>query len=704
MAVLMLGITQRLKLLSPPMNKLSRISKGTEQLTPKTFSSTQNYWDRFLIFTVIFIVAVYFLLLNHIYIKNMGGTGLLLPLNIITWSLILLISALLMLSTALRNKKILFSTEIRTGALAALLMTLPLCWTPAVDYSNALPRLAAIWGALIFSLSLRQMHLSTIAKHAILMLILISALLESLLSLFQWEWPSLAQQLMEYNISRMAGRPYGIFQQSNLLASYVATGYAVAVYFFYRQVKLYRWSVALLLFLQGVMLWVLLLSGSRVGLYGALLALFLLSALTPELRQRNDHAPLTFRKYLSVPIRWLVLVLLILVGLLVNVTGGLMQRPGSAMTVSLFLIATGMLWCLLITNKDRAALIRQVCCFTVIIVCAAEFFLPLTFFSPVASVAADTLHQTGVSGPDLLHAGSSSERLNMLKGSLSLILQHPWAGVGLGGFEASFAAVRENYGTGIASYTVRHPHNELLYVLVEGGPLALSGLCLAAIACFLPALKALRTRNKKYTTALTDEGCRALAVAVLLLPISLHVLLEYPFYQSASHLLVFLLLVRISQPEMLHQHRTIFVQHRRVNATTILLIFLSVGLLLAACDLLAGLKIQQQLTLAERYDLQSLPPDLPFSVSLTQYERYDFDRHTQELLKYNREHNSQLLEDYAHWAQVYLAVHNDAGVYASAIRIALYQGNTTLANKLAAQARLSFYADSRFKPKQISLE
>lgn len=704
MAASMPGITQRLKLLSPLMNKLSRISKGTEQLTPKKFSSTQHYWDRFLIFTLIFIVAVYFLLLNHIYIKNMGGSGLLLPLNIITWSVMLLISALLMLSTALRNKKILFSTQICTGVLAALLMTLPLCWTPAVNYSNAIPRLAAIWGALIFSLSLYQIHLSTHAKRAILMLIIVSALLECLLSLFQWGWPSLAQQLMEYNISRVAGKPYGIFQQSNLLASYVATGYAVTVYFFYRQVKLYRWSAALLLFLQGVMLWVLLLSGSRVGLYGALLALFLLSALTPELRQRNDHAPLTFRKYLPVPIRWLVLLLLILMGLMVNVTGGLMQRAGSTMTASLFLIASGMLWCLLITNKDRAALIRQVCCFMVIIVCAAGFFLPLTFFSPVASVAADTLHQKGVSGPDLLHAGSSSERLNMLKGSLSLILQHPWTGVGLGGFEASFAAVRQNFGTGIASYTIRHPHNELLYVLVEGGPLALSGLLLAAVACFLPALNVLRASKKRYMTALTNEHTRTLAVAVLLLPISLHVLLEYPFYQSASHLLVFLLLVRISQPEMLYQHRTIFVQPRRMCVIKVLLIVLSVGLLLIACDFLAGLKIQQQLTLAERYDLQSIPPALPLSMSLTQYERYDFDRHTQELLRYNRDHNSQLLEDYARWAQAYLAVHNDAGVYDSAIRIARYQGNQTLANKLSDQARLSFYADSRFKPKQVNLE
>lgn len=704
MAVLMLEITQRLKLLSPPMNKLNRISKGTEQLTPKTFSSTQHYWDRFLIFTVIFIVAVYFLLLNHIYIKNMGGSGLLLPLNIITWSLMLLISALLMLSTALRNKKILFSTEIRTGVLAALLMTLPLCWTPAVNYSNALPRLAAIWGALIFSLSLRQMHLSTIVKHAILMLILISALLESLLSLFQWEWPGLAQQLMEYNISRMAGRPYGIFQQSNLLASYVATGYAVAVYFFYRQVKLYRWSVALLLFLQGVMLWVLLLSGSRVGLFGALLALFLLSAMIPELCQRNDQSPLTFRKHLSLAVRWLVIMLLILTGLLVNVTGGLMRQVDIVAKVSVLLIASGMLWCLLIAVKDRASLMRQACCFTVIIVCAAGFFLPPTLSSTATPVVAETLPHTDVTGPDLVHVNSSSERLNLLKGTLSLILQHPWAGVGLGGFEASFATVRENYGTGIASYTVSHPHNELLYVLVEGGPLALSGFFLAAIACFLPALNALRTHNKRHTTALTDEQCRAIAVAVLLLPISLHVLLEYPFYQSASHLLLFLLLVRISQPEMRDQHRTIFVQHRRVNAMKVLLLVLSVGLLLAACDLLAGLKIQQQLTLAERYDLQSLPPDLPLSVSLTQYERYDFDRHTQELLKYNREHNSQLLEDYARWAQVYLAVHNDAGVYDSTIRIARYQGNQMLANKLADQARLSFYADSRFKPGQVNLE
>lgn len=700
MGILMLGITLRLKLLSPLMNKLSYISKGMDRLALSTHSVSQSHWERLLVFIVIFGLAIYFVLLNHVYIKNMGGSGLLLPLNMIAWSLMLLMSALLMLNVALRNKKIIFSTEIQLGVLAASLMTLPLCWTPTINYSNALPRLAAIWGALIFSLALRQLHLNNKAKRVILTLIMISSFLECLLSLFQRGWPNLAQQLMEFNVNLMAMRPYGIFQQTNLLASYVATGYAIAVYFFYRQFMFHRALLVILLLLQGTMLWVILLSGSRVGLYGALLALLMLSAISPELRQRHNPFPLAFRKYLSVPIRWLVIMLLLLTGMLVNVTGGLMQRPEKVMNVSLLLIASGMLWCLLISGQDRIALIRQACCFLLIIACASAFFVPSALFSTVTPVAADTLVHTSVTGPDLLHVDSDSERLSMLKGSLSLAFYHPWTGVGLGGFEAAFATVRGNFGTGIASYTVKHPHNELLYVLVEGGPLALIGLFLAAIACFLPALNVLRASNNRFMAALTDEQCHSLAMFVLLIPVSLHVLLEYPFYQSASHLLVFLLLVRISQPERLYQHRPIIVQYHRRCAMKVLLIVLSIGLLLSAYEILVGLKIQHQLTIAERYDLQLLPPNLPLSVSLTQYERYDFDRHTQELLRYNRERNPRILEDYANWAHDYLAVHNDAGVYDSAIRIARYQGNQMLANKLSARAHLSFYADNRFNTGQ----
>ncbi|CQR23182.1 lipid A core-O-antigen ligase [Yersinia enterocolitica] len=61
-----------------------------------------------------------------------------------------------------------------------------------------------------------------------LMLILLSTWGQAVLILLQW-FVFTADNWMEFD---PAQRPYGIFQQVNVLASYLATGYACAVYLF----------------------------------------------------------------------------------------------------------------------------------------------------------------------------------------------------------------------------------------------------------------------------------------------------------------------------------------------------------------------------------------------------------------------------------------------------------------------------------------
>ncbi|MGE9551304.1 Wzy polymerase domain-containing protein [Erwinia amylovora] len=653
--------------------------------------------SRLTVFTLLLGLVIYFLLLQHLYIPNMGGSGLTLPLNLITWSLMLFICALLSGYAGLRNRLV-CGKEIWLGLLAAALMTLPICWTPAVNYPNALPRVAAIWGALFFSLALQQVSFKAATKRAILALIMLSALAECLSGLFQWGWPTTAHQLMEYNISRMAGRPYGIFQQPNLLASFIATGYAIAVYFTLSQAAFRRKNL-LLLFVQAVMLWVLLLTGSRVGIYGAILSLFLLSAIAPELHLHHGPRPVGNDQRRSVPVRWLVILVLIMVGLLVNVAGGLINQPSQVAGTSVIIVLLGMVWCCQSTAGSRHILISQLSCFAIVVASTLLFLHPSSFSFSDASAMAPGGHDLAWPTHDLLHAGSSAERLNMLKGSLRLVSQHPWAGVGLGGFESAFATIRQYPELDIASYTVTHPHNELIYVLVEGGPVGLAGLLLMAVACFLPALKTLVWRQASVNKVAVGTQRDSLAVAVMLLPIALHVLLEYPFYQSAAHLLVFLLLIRIGQPDNQQpspQQPVLFHRKPPTVGLRITLFGFSLAFLLAALAVTAGLRVEEQLTLAERGALRSLPVTQPSLAVLTQYDRYDFDQHTRQLLQYNISHDPQLLNRYTQWGENYLKVHNDAGVYDAMIRIARYQGHQQLAEDLATSARLSFYRDSRF--------
>ncbi|NMU84798.1 ligase, partial [Vibrio parahaemolyticus] len=88
-------------------------------------------------------------------------------------------------------------------------------------------------------------------------------------------------------------------------------------------------------------------------------------------------------------------------------------------------------------------------------------------------------------------------------------------------------ALNENSPAGLPA--MDHPHNELLYWGVEGGLLPILGIFLAM------ALVLYRIYQAK-------RGTR-LALLALFIPIVLHSQLEYPFYHSLVHWLIFVILL-----------------------------------------------------------------------------------------------------------------------------------------------------------------
>jgi len=74
-----------------------------------------------------------------------------------------------------------------------------------------------------------------------------------------------------------------------------------------------------------------------------------------------------------------------------------------------------------------------------------------------------------------------------------------------------------------------HPHNELLFWAVEGGIIALIALLAAAYLVWQRIYKC--------------EIWTRLALIGIFFPIVLHSQLEFPFYQSTAHIIVFVLLV-----------------------------------------------------------------------------------------------------------------------------------------------------------------
>lgn len=122
-------------------------------------------------------------------------------------------------------------------------------------------------------------------------------------------------------------------------------------------------------------------------------------------------------------------------------------------------------------------------------------------------------------------------RMGIYFTSLHSIIDAPIVGHGLGSFEGVFL---EKYGdlhqkgmlpVGSSQGTITHPHNEFLYWGIQGGMISIIGIIVLIVSLLgsLPVKKQL---------------VKWLASIALLVPITLHAMVEMPFYQSVLHLIV----------------------------------------------------------------------------------------------------------------------------------------------------------------------
>lgn len=135
---------------------------------------------------------------------------------------------------------------------------------------------------------------------------------------------------------------------------------------------------------------------------------------------------------------------------------------------------------------------------------------------------------------------SAGARANIFMVSADMVKTKPLFGYGYGGFERSFIDHFNQYAikhpeVGNTIQGLSHPHNEALFWAIEGGIIALIGLVFFVIGYL--------------TTWFKIPNNKALALLALLLPILLHSQLEFPFYSSVSHFLVFLLILWLTDTE-----------------------------------------------------------------------------------------------------------------------------------------------------------
>jgi len=247
---------------------------------PSTGSSVPSAHREKRVFSLFWVVSILWLILGmHFFMHNPGGAGLYLPFNAWGWIFASLAIGLGLWQITLRQR--LVFSPLQAGLwIGALLLLLPMLY-PGFEFKDyAIPRLLGLFAGLLFLFGLYQWRFNRLQRDRLLYLILIAIAIEALLGLVQF-YLLTPGNCIGYDTK--ANRPYGIFQQPNVMATFMATGLALAIW-----LELRREGGRLLMALRyGVIVsaaLLLVVLQSRVGQLGGLLALLLL---TPQLHRQH---------------------------------------------------------------------------------------------------------------------------------------------------------------------------------------------------------------------------------------------------------------------------------------------------------------------------------------------------------------------------------------------------------------------------------
>ncbi|MGY4108420.1 Wzy polymerase domain-containing protein [Aeromonas encheleia] len=223
--------------------------------------------------------VLYWLLGMHFFMHNPGGAGLYLPFNAWGWIFASLVIGVGLWQVTLQQKLVFSSLQAGLW-LGGLVLLLPMAYPGFELKDYAIPRLLGLFAGLLFLACLYQWRLDRQMRDRLLYLLLGAVAIEALLGLVQY-YLLVPGNWLGYDTR--ANRPYGIFQQPNVMATFMATGLALASWLELRGnnhvwLRGLRYGVILAASLLLVVL------QSRVGQLGGLLALLLL---VPQLHRQG---------------------------------------------------------------------------------------------------------------------------------------------------------------------------------------------------------------------------------------------------------------------------------------------------------------------------------------------------------------------------------------------------------------------------------
>ena len=514
------------------------------------------------------VAGLYWLLGMHFFMHNPGGSGLYLPFNMLGWAFVSVLIGLGLWLVA-SSGRLLVSRAQLWLLLGFGVLLIPLAAHVELSVDAGAPRLLGMAAGLLLLMALTQLCLSRSQRLLMLYLLLGAVAVEALFALVQYY---LLQPGNWIGYNTLVNRPYGIFQQPNALASFMALGLGIALYLALRdpQAMMRRWR---LLLIAGSLLMTSLLVTvvqSRAGWIGAsVVGLVFLSLLWQQKVVRRS---------------WLLLAVLLGISL-----GAISQ------------------W----SNVNAGT----------------GFERPL---EQLVGKQLRTIYWTH---------------------SLEMIAKRPLLGVGYGRFESAF--VDDYYrvppsisGAPLIEQNLDHPHNELLYWLVEGGLVALLGLALMAWGW--------------WRMLAPHRWSKRLALFALPFPLLFHAMVEYPFYHSLAHWLALTWLFWFTDAEG--------ERYQEYHCRTPFL-FKVVALLIPLVTvpfMLTGLQGAYWVTRFERDGMRDLALLDRVINPIPWYSRYKYDVMTIRLTQGLANRHPDELIAYVEWARDFVTLSPRSNVYFNA--------------------------------------
>lgn len=205
----------------------------------------------------------------HYFQHNQGGSGLELAQNNVVWIFFAILIGIGLWKVS-ESQKLFYSPFTLLFFCALLLFLIPLLYPNNELADQSYTRLLGLLAGFLLFFSLQQCQFTRSNREKLLALIVLAGFLQACYSLMQ-DYLLPADNIFGYDVGY--GRPYGIFQQPNVLASFMATTLMLAGYLL-QQIKDRKLQLFLLL-TALLNMWVITITMSRTAYLGTIIALLL---------------------------------------------------------------------------------------------------------------------------------------------------------------------------------------------------------------------------------------------------------------------------------------------------------------------------------------------------------------------------------------------------------------------------------------------